>query len=74
MATRLAKPQPKSGTPVGMHAWAQLLQDAIKRAEKANDPRVAGLRKALGTGQEERVLRRMGVISTKDLEREFPEP
>ena len=74
MATRLAKPPPKPSTPVGTMAWAQLLRDAIAQAEKAKDPRAIGMRKHLGTGQEERFLRRMGIIGSQDITREFPDP
>ena len=74
MATRLTKPIEKQKTPLGVQAWAQLLRDAIAKAEKAKDPRAIGMRKYLGTGQEERFLRRMGIVGIRDIAREFPDP
>jgi hypothetical protein len=76
MATRLAKPLPQSKIkrPVLPHEWSQLLAVAITKAERQNDPRLAGLRKGLEKGQAERVLRRLGIACREDLQRVFPEP
>lgn len=73
MATRLANPKPKTRlTPTLPHEWINLLKAAIAQAETKNDPRLVGLRKGLETGQAERTLRRLGIVCSADLHREFP--
>ena len=51
--------------------WRALCEKALMRARKANDPRSAGLEKALETNQEQRTLRALGIICEQDVEREF---
>ncbi len=45
---------------------------AIDQAERANDRRLPGLRKALADGKAEKHLRMLGIICEADLFREFP--
>lgn len=52
--------------------WQQLLRKVIFAAERAKDPRLESLRKALPTGRAEQVLRRMSIICEADIAREFP--
>lgn len=53
--------------------WRALIQEALRRAERSNDRRVAGLRQAFVSGNIEAHLRKMGIISPEDLSREFPD-
>lgn len=71
----MAKPRPKTNVRVaGSHEdWKALLQQAIERAEKSNDRRVAGLRQALVSGNIEMHLRKLGIVSPEDINREFPD-
>jgi hypothetical protein len=59
-------------TPRGPVEWETLLRDALQRAESVGDRRAAGLRAALGTGRAERVLRKLGMVGSVDIDREFP--
>lgn len=58
--------------PVGPHGWSQLMTATIRRAEAIQDPRLAGLRRAMVEGKAEGMLRKLGIISEADLDREFP--
>jgi hypothetical protein len=62
----------KQIAPIGPLAWDALLSKAIKRAEAKGDPRLEGLRKAIREGKSESTLRKYGIISEMDLDREFP--
>jgi len=62
----------KQITPVGPLAWDALMSRAIKRAETTGDPRLEALRRAIRQGKSEITLRKFGIISDRDLEREFP--
>jgi hypothetical protein len=59
--------------PASVNEWNTLLTLSIRRAETLRDPRLPGLRKAMQEGKAESFLRRMGIISKVDIEREFPE-
>lgn len=72
MTTRTHAPPPKRKIPAGPHGWNQLLSQAIRRAESLQDPRLAGLRKAMLEGRSEQALRLLGILSETDIEREFP--
>lgn len=58
--------------PGSVAEWDRLMQLVIERADQCKDRRLSGLRKALVDGQSERFLRSLGIISTVDLDREFP--
>lgn len=49
--------------------WPGLLRQAVAAAEKAQDPRAKYLRN--GSSTPERTLRRIGIISMVDVQREF---
>jgi hypothetical protein len=71
------KPNPRKNNlrlPTSHDEWKALMQDAIARAEKSNDRRIAGLRHALVSGNIELHLKKLGIVSTQDLTREFPDP
>jgi len=72
MATRKHTPTTKTKTPAGPHGWDTLLSKTIQRATLTRDPRLAGLRRAMTEGKSERILRQMGILSDKDIDREFP--
>lgn len=65
--------QTERRAPTGHNEWNALLSQSIRRAEALQDPRLAGLRKAMVEGKAEPTLRRMGIISKVDIEREFPD-
>lgn len=62
----------KVNPPKNSKDWKSLIEAAIRRAESTNDRRVAGLRRALVSGNIESHLRKLGIISPEDLSREFP--
>lgn len=62
------KPTP----PTQVNGWNQLLSQVIKQAEAIGDPRLAALRKAMMDGRSESVLRKFGILSASDVDREFP--
>lgn len=64
---------PKANPPKNSKDWKDLIKNAIERAERTNDRRVAGLRRALVAGNVESHLRKLGIICPEDLQREFPE-
>lgn len=66
--------QPPKAKTLSRTQWEQLLKLACLRAETSRDPRALLLKMAIGTGQAERVLREMSVISEADLIREFGSP
>jgi hypothetical protein len=71
--TRLVNnPKPQKRGVMSVVGWEQLLRKAILRAEKAQDRRLEGLKKALQDRRSELLLRKMGVICEADLDREFP--
>jgi len=75
MPTRkLTPPPPQKKAPTRKVDWDVLLRLAIARATTAKDPRLEGLRAALGRGQAERHLRGLGIVHEGDLDREFPAP
>jgi len=63
----LGKTQPKAAID-----WERLMRRAIERAELTQDKRALSLKMALTNGKAQEVLRKMGIIGEKDLEREFP--
>jgi len=60
-------------TPQNYSEWHSFLVKVIERAARQEDRRLPGLRKALVEGNAEKYLRMMGIISTTDVLREFPE-
>jgi hypothetical protein len=60
--------------PVDPYGWNRLMQMVIARAEKINAPDLPGLRAALVQGKSEALLRRFGILSQTDIDREFPPP
>lgn len=72
MTTRFLNPTPAAGIPKNSIEWHRLMTQAIARAEAGGSKRVQILRQALASGQIEQTLRRMGIISVVDIEREFP--
>lgn len=52
--------------------WDRLMTLALVRAQQVGDPRYQSLQRACTNGQSQEILRRYGVISEKDIEREFP--
>lgn len=72
MKSRKLNPNPPKRGAIGLNQWNLLLRKAVVRAQAANDPRVTALQQALGTGDAEKVLRRMSIICDADLAREFP--
>lgn len=74
MATRLhEQKKPTLRLPANQYEWTQLIARALETAERSRDPRAAGLRKALDSGQGERHLRLMGIVCQADIDREFPQ-
>jgi predicted phage gp36 major capsid-like protein len=74
MATRMFnQPSPTIKTPQKLDEWRQMMRRTIEKAEKANDRRQHGLRKALADDNSEKHLRMLGIISEADILREFPE-
>ncbi len=72
MATRLQETKkPGIRLPANPYEWKQLMHKALDKAVQNNDPRAAGLRKALESGQAERHLRLMGIVCQADIDREF---
>lgn len=71
----MAKPRPKTNVRIAAshEDWKTLLQQAIERAERSNDRRVAGLKQALVSGNIEMHLRKLGIVSPEDINREFPD-
>jgi hypothetical protein len=67
------KTKPRIQVPERKHDWQRLLQQAIRRAEQLGDRRLPGLRVALGKGESEQALRRLGIIHDGDILREFPD-
>lgn len=72
MATRKHVPTPTRNIPAGPTQWNTLLSKVIQRAVQLRDPRLPGLRKAMGDGKAEKALRQLGILSDVDLDREFP--
>lgn len=71
--TRLLVPSTETiRAPESIQEWNRLMMDVISRAESLEDRRLPGLRKALVDGKAETHLRKLGVISPADVEREFP--
>lgn len=71
LGTATSSPAKKIQAPERREDWNQLLRKAISAAESAGDRRLEGLRRAQVTGSAEAHLRRLGIIHTGDLEREF---
>jgi len=76
MASRLYnQPAPKTSikTPQNHSEWHSFMLQVIDRAARLEDRRLPGLRKAMAEGKVEKHLRMLGIISTADVLREFPE-
>ncbi len=71
MASRTNEPRHKG--PTGILGWNHLLSQAIRRAEKVGASRTAQLERALKDSQAEPTLRKLGILSETDIQREFPE-
>ena len=71
MPSRTNEPVKPKG-PTGVIGWNQLLSQAIRQAEKIGDPRAAGLKKAMRDNAAEPTLRKFGILSETDIQREFP--
>jgi hypothetical protein len=65
--------QTERRVPTNVNEWNTLLTLSIRKAEALQDSRLPGLRKAMVEGKAEPFLRRMGIISQVDIEREFPD-
>lgn len=74
MAERLFNPPPAKTVriPKTHPEWVQLMRQAIEQAEASQHRALPGLRAALASGNAERHLRTLGIISPADIEREFP--
>lgn len=68
--TRLVNPPKKKG-PASMAEWQKLLHAVIDRTQRLGIPNEA-LRAAFAQVRSEQVLRRMGILSQVDIDREFP--
>ena len=64
----------KPAAPKDHNEWIKLLRMTIERASKTKDRRLLGLRQAMTDGQAEQILRRMGILSIVDINREMPLP
>lgn len=64
----------KVSAPKSHVEWTKLMRQVISRAEALQHRQLPGLRNALVTGGAEAYLRKLGIISLTDLEREFPLP
>ncbi len=76
MASRLdnqSTPKTAIKTPQNHAEWHSFMLQVIERAARTEDRRLPGLRKALAEGKAEKHLRTLGIISTPDVLREFPE-
>jgi len=67
---RLTSP-PKRKGPANTAEWQKLLQVVIDRMQRLGLPNDS-LRAAYGQVRSEEVLRRMGILSQVDIDREFP--
>ncbi len=72
MTTRLLNASPTSPTPKNSVEWHRLMMQVIARAQTTGARHLPGLRQAVASGQIETTLRRMGILSSTDIEREFP--
>jgi len=59
-------------TPQTSTEWTRLMMAVIDRAEQTGSTYLQGLRHAQANGKAEAHLRRLGIIHTTDIEREFP--
>lgn len=66
--------QPVVQTPKNHNEWKALLNQVIDRAERMGHRQLPGLRAAMTENRAETHLRRLGIISQNDLDREFPQP
>jgi hypothetical protein len=74
MATRKNEPTVKKPAPPATpSAWNSLLSQAIRRAEMTGDNRLAGLKRAMVEKTAEKTLRKLGILTSTDMQREFPE-
>jgi hypothetical protein len=74
MATRSNDPPAKKpALPSSPSAWNSLLSQAIRRAEVTGDNRLGGLKRAMVERTAEKTLRKLGILTDTDLQREFPE-
>jgi len=64
--------KPIAKHPTGPAAWNGLLKKVIRHVEVTDPTRAASLKTALTQGRAERALRQLGIISEKDIVREFP--
>jgi hypothetical protein len=74
MATRLANPPPKPRiqAPKTHTDWERLMIATISRAVEVKSKLLRGLRDAQAKKQNERFLRRLGIIHQNDIDRLFP--
>lgn len=76
MPTRLLDPnggRSPSPAPKNPVEWHRLMQQVIAQAQRTGSRHLLGLRQAASSGQNEAMLRRMGILSATDIAREFPE-
>jgi hypothetical protein len=66
------QPPSRPTAPQSMQQWAQLMRAVIARAEELKHPSLPGLKEALAKGTAEAHLRRRGIITLRDIDREFP--
>lgn len=68
MTTRLNQPVKASPN------WDRLMKLTLMRAQAIEDSRLLSFQAACNKGQSQEILKRYGIISEKDLDREFPVP
>lgn len=74
MKTRLLDGKKAVAAPQSKDDWDRLMAKAIERATATSSRLQGGLQQALAAGKSEQVLRRLGILSMADLEREIPKP
>lgn len=62
--------KPKQKKPDMAVKWSKLYAQALDRAKQASDPRLKDLEHF--SNDHEKALRRLSILSTVDLDREFP--
>ena len=73
MTTRLLNAPLVPPAPRNSLEWHQLMMQVISRAQTVESRFLPGLRQAVTAGQIEPTLRRLGILSLTDIDREFPE-
>ena len=77
MATaRMFRQPPVSKIPIPKNPaeWNRLMMQDIERAEQIKSRHLPGLRAALASGNVEKHLRTLGIVSPACIDREFPSP